>query len=190
MDALIALLKTDANAANAFGGLASAAVAFFALIASVTSVAIAVWAVRSERKHSQLSVRPLAEVTLGDYENSLRVKLLNHGTGPMIVIAVTISDGKTTRPRLIDWMPELPGSRAWTNFSDEIRDRTVRPGGEIILLELSEYEGEEGFGECRDTARAALAPLTVNVEYTDIYDTIMQPRRKALKWFSRRITAE
>lgn len=189
MDALIALLKTDANAANAFGALASAAVALFALIASVASVAIAVWAVRSERKHSQLSVRPLAEVTLADYENSLRVKLRNHGTGPMIVIAVTISDGKTTRPKLIDWMPDLPGSRAWTNFSDEIRDRTIRPGGEIILLELSEYEGEEGFGECRDMARAALAPLTVNVEYTDIYDTIMQPRRKALKWFSRRIAA-
>jgi hypothetical protein len=187
MDALIALLKSDSNAANAFGALASATVAVLALVVSVASVCIATWAVRSERRHSQLSVRPLAEVTIVDYENSLHVKLRNHGTGPMIVTAVTISDGADARPKLVDWMPTLPGNRAWTGFSDVIRDRSIRPGGEIVLLELTELEGEKGFAKCRDVARAALVPLTVNVEYTDIYDNVMKPRRKALAWFERRL---
>lgn len=189
MDALIALLKSDANAANAFGALASAAAAFLALVVSGISVWISIWAAQSQRKHNELSVRPLAEVTVADYEDSLRVKLRNHGIGPMIVTAITVSDGRDARPTLLEWMPDLPDSRPWSNFTDEVRDRTLAPGSEMILLELTEYEGEEGFHECRDAVRAALAPLTVNVEYTNIYNTIMPPRRKSLSWFGRHYAA-
>jgi hypothetical protein len=186
VDALLALLRSDANAANAFGALASASAAFLALLVSAISVGISVWAAQSQRKHNEQSVRPLAEITVADYEDSLRVKLRNHGIGPMIVTAITVSDGANAKPTLLGWMPELPGSRPWTNFTDEVRDRTLAPGSEMILLELTEYEGEEGFAKCRDLIRDALAPLTVNVEYTNIYNTIMPPRRKDLSWFGRR----
>lgn len=188
MNDLIALLKSDANAANAFGALASAAAAFFALLVSGVSVCISVWAVRSERRHNELSVRPLAEITVADYENSLRVKLRNHGIGPMIVTKVTVSDGVSTKPTLLDWMPDLPGGRHWTNFTDQISDRTLSPGSELVLLELAEDEGEDDFARCRDLVRPALAKLTVNVEYTNIYNTVMPPRRKALSWFGRHST--
>ena len=185
MDALIALLKSDANAANALGTLASAAAACLALLVSAVSVGISVWAVRSERRHNALSVRPLAEITVADFETSLRVKLRNHGTGPMIVSAVTVSDGSSTRPTIIDWMPDLPNDRPWDNFSGEIRDRAIAPGSEIVLLELTEYEDEVGFAECRNLVRSELTPLTVNVEYTNIYNTPMPPRQKLLSWFGR-----
>lgn len=185
MDALVALLKSDPNAANAFGALSSAAAAFLALLVSAMSVAISVWAVRSQRRHNELSVRPLAEITVADHETSLRVKLRNHGIGPMIVTAVRVSDGASAKPTILDWMPDLPRERPWSNFADAIRDRTLAPGSEIILLELTEDEGEEGFAECRDLVRSALAPLTVNVEYTNIYNTVMPPRRKELSWFGR-----
>lgn len=190
MDALIALVRSDANAANAFSALASAAAAFLALVVSGISVGISVWAAQSQRKHNELSVRPLAEITVGDYEDSLRVKLRNHGIGPMIVTAITVSDGVNAKPTLLEWMPGLPGSRPWTNFTDEVRDRTLAPGSEMILLELTEYKGEVGFADCRNMVRKALAPLTVNVEYTNIYNTVMPPRRKALSWFGRHHAAE
>jgi hypothetical protein len=185
MQALIDLLNSDANAANAFGALASAAAAFLALLVSAISVGISVWAVRSERRHNELSVRPLAEVTVADYENSLRVKLRNHGVGPMIITSVTVSDGKNAKLSLLDWMPDLPNDHGWTNFSDDLSGRTLAPGSEIVLLELTEYEGEEDFAECRDLVRPALAPLTVNVEFTDIYNTVMPPTKKRLSWFGR-----
>jgi hypothetical protein len=185
MDALIALLQKDANAANAFGALASAAVALLALLVSGISVWIALWAARSQRQHNELSVRPLAEITVADYEDSLRVKLRNHGTGPMIVIAVTVSDGTTSKPTLIGWMPQLPGGRAWTNFTDRLGDRTLAPNSEIVLLELTQVEGEKGFPKCRDLVRKALATLTVNVEYANVYNRVMPPRRKELSWFGR-----
>lgn len=185
MDTLIALLQTDSNAANAFGALASAAAAVLALVLSTISVGISVWAVRSERKHSALSVRPLAEITVADYEDCLRVKLRNHGIGPMLITAVRVSDNKSSKPSLIECMPSLPKGRPWTNFAGNTTGRALPPGGEIILLELIEHEGENGFARCRDLVRTALAPLTVHVEYTDIYNSSMPPHSKALSWFGR-----
>lgn len=105
MQELIALLRSDSNAANAFGALASALAAVLALFVSCASVWIAISAARSQRTHNELSVRPLAEVTVADYESSLRVKLRNNGTGPMIVLAVTVSDGAKALDSLIEWMP-------------------------------------------------------------------------------------
>lgn len=190
MEELVSLLKSDANAANAFGALASAAAAFLALFVSCVSVWISVSSARSQRRHNELSVRPLAEVTVADYENSLRVKLRNNGTGPMIVLTVTVSNGSSAQESLIEWMPDLPQGRPWNNFSHALRRRTLQAGAEIILLELTEYEDESDFSECRDQVRSALAPLTVNVEYTDIYDTVMRPCRKPLSWFGRTCEAE
>lgn len=187
MDTLFNLLNSDANAANAIGALASAAVAFLALFVSGLSVWISVWSARAQRKHNELSVRPLAEVMVADYENSLRVKLRNNGTGPMIIKAVIVSDGATTKDCLIDWMPNLPGGRLWNTFTYALQNRTLQPGAEIVLLELTEHDGERNFSRCLDLVRKTLAPLTVNVEYTDIYESVMRPSRKPLTWFGRHV---
>jgi hypothetical protein len=181
MDALIALLlKLDANSANALA-------AFLALVVSAISVGITIWAVKSQRLHNELSVRPLAEISVGDYEESLRVKLRNQGIGPMIVKAVTVSDGANVKPSLVDWMPDLPNGRPWTDFTEEIRDRALAPGSEIVLLELTEEKEEAEFAACRDMVREALSRLTVNVEYTNVYNTVMPPRRRELSWFGRHL---
>lgn len=185
--ALIEYLQADSNAANAFGALASAVAAFMTLVISTIAVVISVWGVRAERKFNALSVRPLAEISYVDFEDHVRIKLRNHGIGPMIVIAATVSNGNSAYRSLLEWMPSLPAGRMWTNFSGDISERTVPPNGEIILLELHQYQGEHDFTSCRDAVRLALAPLTVNVEYTDIYGTRMPPHRKALSWFGRHV---
>jgi hypothetical protein len=187
MDALIAFLKANSDAANAFGALATAAAAFLALLVSAISVGISVWAVRSARRHNALSVRPLAEVAVADYENCVRVKLKNHGTGPLLITAFTVSDGRNTRSNLIDWTPPLHKGRMWNTFVGNVAGRSLSPGSEIVLLELEEYEGESGFAVSRDAVRKALAPLTVTVEYTDVYNTAMPPHQKALTWFGRHV---
>ena len=179
------LLKADPNAANALGALASAIAAFLALFVSAISLAISIGAMRIQRKHNALSLRPLAEVTLGDWENCLRVKLRNNGTGPMIVTGVEVTNGESTKACIVEWMPPLPTGRPWTTFSHDLKDRTLQPGSEIVLLELTEHEGEDDFALCRDSVRAALAPLSVSVMYKDIYNNVMPVRIKELKWFGR-----
>jgi hypothetical protein len=185
MAELIALLKFDANAANAFGALASAAAAFLALLVSGISVWISIRAMSAQQKHNELSVRPLAEVTVADYENSLRVKLRNNGTGPMIVTGIEVSNGEGRRDSVMDWMPSLPKGRPWNTFSHALKDRTLQPGSEIVLLELTEYDEEQDFSICREAVRVALAPLTISVSYTDIYNKAMPVRVKPLSWFGR-----
>ena len=102
----------------------------------------------------------------------------------MILKAITVSDGHSTRPSIIDWMPSLPMERPWNNYSKNFHNRTVAAGSELTLLELTEAEGELDFAACRDSVRMALGQLTVNVEYTDIYGATMRPVRKELSWFS------
>ena len=187
MDSLITLLKSDANTANAFGALASAATAILALFVSVLSVWISISSARNQRRHNELSVRPLAEVTVADYEDSLRVKLRNNGSGPMIVQKVKVINGSKAYESLIECMPPLPKERPWNAFSHALSLRSLQAGAEITLLELTEYEAEHEFVICRDEVRAALAPLTVSVEFTDIYGTVMQPYQKPLSWFGRNL---
>lgn len=185
MDTLLALLRSDANAVNAFGALASAVAAFLALILSLVSVGISFWAVRSERRHNELSVRPLAEITYVDYENSIRVKLRNHGTGPMIVTSLTATNGIDSEASLVDLMPDLPMKRLWNTFVDNLADRSLSAGGELVLLELTEHENERDFARSRDLIRQELSRVTISVEYNNIYGTAMPPRVKKLEWFGR-----
>ncbi|MEW8659047.1 MAG: hypothetical protein AB2603_12035 [Candidatus Thiodiazotropha endolucinida] len=185
MDELINLLKTDASAANAMGALASAAAAFLAVVVSVLAMFISFWAVRSQHKHNELSVRPLAEVTVADYENSLRVKLCNNGNGPMIIKWIEVSNRTKAKTSIIEFMPILPNNREWTTFSSDLCDRTLKSGDEIVLLELTMNDGETNFNKSRDKVRTALAPLSVRVKYTDIYNKKMPTRIKSLSWFGR-----
>ena len=105
----------------------------------------------------------------------------------MIVLAVFVSDGATAHESLIECMPELPDERPWNAFAHALHRRPLQAGAEIILLELTEHRDEANFAACRDKVRAALARLTVNVEYTDIYDKVMNPYQKSLSWFGRNL---
>jgi hypothetical protein len=147
MNELIELLQNNPNAANAFGALASAVAAVLALLVSVVAVLVAFATSRSQRAHNELSVQPFADVTVANYEDSLRVKLQNNGNGPMILKAITVSDGKEALPSLIDWMPELPHSRAWNYYSKNFHLRSLRAGSDLTLLELSEADGETHFAD-------------------------------------------
>ena len=86
---------------------------------------------------------------------------------------------------LIEWMPALPEGIFWSTFVGQVADRSITPGSQLILLELAVDPGIFEFVSARDSVRAALSPLTVVIEYTDIYETSMTPCRRELSWFAR-----
>ena len=53
-------------------------VSFCAMITSVISLFIAYKAQVHQQKHNQLSVKPLAEFLIGDYEDVIFIKIKNH----------------------------------------------------------------------------------------------------------------
>jgi hypothetical protein len=163
--------------------LATVFTAFTALIALLLS-AYGLWA---QRRHDILSARPLPEVTVADYEDSLRIKLRNSGVGPLIVTAVKVIRSEVAKESVIAWMPTLPGSRVWNHFATDLAGRSLSPNGVIPLLELTRLEGENDFGKYRDLVRGSLRDLRIEVEYSDVYRTVFPPYSKTLAWFGRNL---
>ena len=187
MDAIVEYLIEHKELANAIATVTSAAIAVFALIVSLISAYVAFATLRHQRKHNVLSVTPIPEVTVADYEDSLRVKLANHGSGPMIILDVNIGDGTRVQETLLAWMPDLPSGHYWTNYAGHVANRSLLPGRDIVLVHLDGDADDKEFAAARDRCRAALSRLTVNVQYTDVYRTAMRPYRKGLAWFGRHV---
>jgi len=120
-------LTTNHEVANALAAIFSALTALFALVVSIAGL----W---SQRRHDILAARPIPEVTVADYENSLRIKLRNNGVGPMILKSVSVKRRgvQETRDSVVDWMPEI--SRPWTNFSTALAGRSLAPNGACRYL--------------------------------------------------------
>jgi hypothetical protein len=131
---------------------------------------------KAQRKHNQLSVRPLLNITFGNYETNLFVSLVNNGTGPLILKSIKVIGAADPAKPLIDAMPDLPPDDlvALRYFASDPNGLSIRAdGGEIILLRLryiGEKEFQNRFNTPRDKIRTALGPLTLRVEYTDIYE--------------------
>lgn len=187
MTELIALVTRNHELANVFAAIASAFAALVSFVVAGLSLWVTYSTLKHQRLHDELSLRPLPEVTVADWETKLRVTLRNNGSGPLIVTALVAGNGAETKPSVLDWMPELPEDIAWTSFSGPMNGRSVLPGGSITLLELEGDDADEAFVQVRDQVRAALRELTVNVEYTDVYNKALPPHRKALDWFGRHL---
>jgi hypothetical protein len=180
-------LVSKPDVANAIGAIASAVVAIAALILSLISLGVSLAALRHQRIHNALTVRPLAYVMLGDYENQLFVKLRNNGTGPLIVKSIRVVGAPSPEKPLIDAMPPHPAGVAWTNFVEEFEGRSVPAGGELVLLDLASESStsQPKFLAFRDRVRKVLGEFSIEVEYTDIYGTVLPIASRKLKFFHR-----
>ena len=183
---LFELLEKNQSAASAAAAMTSAAAAILALLISVIAVLVALISAKQQRVHNILTVRPIPEVTVGDFENSLRVKLRNHGSGPLLIKSFIATFHGNSRQSLIDCIPGHDDVH-WTNFTGVIDGRTLLPGKEIVLIELTAGPEETNFGIPRDLARLALSQTEIVVQYSDIYDSTFSPYKKSLSWFGRNL---
>jgi transposase InsO family protein len=95
--------------------------AIAALFVSVISIFIAVVNMSMQRAHNRKSVLPIANISIGDYENAIFVRLRNVGVGPMIVESLVVArrdkNDESTGKAIIDFMPELPSGHDWSHFA-------------------------------------------------------------------------
>jgi len=187
MTELIDFLIANKDEALALSAATTAFIAAIAFVVSIGSIFISYRLLKSQQHHNLLSVTPIADATVADYEDSLRVKIRNNGTGPLIVIDLHVGDGTKTTKTILDWMPDLPDGYYWSTFAGDIKNRSILPGHEIPLIQLEGDKYDIDFMQIRDECRACLSKLTLNLEYTNIYKTKMKPYRKRLDWFSRHL---
>lgn len=180
---LLSTLVADPNAANAIAAIASAVSAFFALGVSAMALYVAHATLKHQQKHNVLSVKPIPIVTVADFEDAIRVKIRNHGSGPMMLKGVKVKKGTDQRETILGWMPDLPQGVGWKNYAGPIANRSLLPGSEIMLLELNGDKNAQVFIDARNQVRSVLAQLSVVIDYTDMYETKFSNYSKGLEWF-------
>jgi hypothetical protein len=136
---------------------------------------------RAQRAHNQLSVRPLVTIAFGNYDTDLFVKLVNNGTGPTVIESITVIGAANPSEPLINAMPDLPRDDlvSW-RYAGDSTGRSIRAGGGELPLLQFRYNREKAFKNrfaYREAIRAALSPLTLHVEYTDIYRNPFETKR-------------
>lgn len=179
---LFVTLEKNQSLASAAAAMTSAVAAILALVISTAAVVATIISTRQQRTHNVLTVKPIPEVTVADFEDCLRVKLRNHGSGPLLVKSLTVKFLDGTYDALIDCMPE---NINWANFAGKVNGRALLPGSEITLIELTAIQNMPDFRTPRDLARNALSHSEIVIEYSDIYGTDFPAYKKSLEWFGR-----
>lgn len=161
-------------------------IAIGAFVVSLVAVGVSLWSGLADRRHMKLSVRPVAAITVADFENRLAVWISNKGLGPMRIKSLTVTDAsETVHSDLMSFMPELSPNVEWTNFHGNADRVFVEAGKRLELLLLEGDRENQAFCVARDSIRRTLATLTVCVEYEDLYGQSMPSEKRPLSWFGR-----
>ena len=162
---------------------ANAVIALVAVLVATLSIIVSWRALRHQVRHNKLSARPIPFLSLSNFQNQLRVRIVNDGIGPLIVKRVTISDGSRSEADVIAWMPRPPAGIAWSTYTRRLEDRSILPGTHLTLLQLDGDLSDAAFVDFRDECRRVLQTLEGVIEYTDIYGDAFPPYARKLDWF-------
>lgn len=160
-------------------------VAICALFVSVLSLGTSLYFSWAARDHNRRSVKPLPYIQQPDYENHLAVIAQNHGTGPLILRRAQAISPDGTRGHLIDLIPRPPSGKYFTTYTKVEQVRAIRPGDEVVLMEIEIDSRNKAEITYRDTLRRALGQMTLTLEYTDMYGTRFEPYSRTMSWFLR-----
>ena len=106
----------------------------------------------------------------------------------MVIKSITVIGAPNPSEPLIKAMPDLPPDDfvTLTWFGSDPTDRSIRAGGLGLRLLQLRYNGKkefiDRFASSRDKIRDALGPLTLRIEYTDIYKNKFDHER-SLRYF-------
>ena len=122
------------------------AISVCSLVISAAAVVISLTTYWSQKEHNKNSVRPILNITFGDYENDLYIRVDNNGVGPAIVAGVTCTCCHFSEPKsadsLIGLMP-YPGRDAGNS-------RRYQRGHDFFHRFCGEYCGQDHCARGRD----------------------------------------
>lgn len=164
----------------------TAIIAVLAFFVSGLSLFLTFRSISLQKKHNQLSVRPICWLALRDYENELRVEIQNSGTGPMIIQRLEVSKKgeDDVKGNVIDW---LRTDAEWNTFISVFENRGLAAGSRLPILIYDGDHEDADFADKRDSVREELSQLNVRIFFTDIYNSKLKEFSRDLKWFQRNL---
>ncbi len=161
-----------------------------AIFVGFLSVILTALILRTNRRHNQLSVKPLGELHEADYEGRLCVSIRNKGNGPLIIKAIRAEKKGMSKSDLLNWMPNLPEGISWSDFNTNLEGSSLMPSESVPLLEFSLNINNKLETDTRDLIRKSLAEITMEIDYIDIYNNKFSIPPKLLSWFARNLKSE
>lgn len=152
-------------------------------IISLVALVLTCYQLYLQRVHNEKSLKPLGQIELGDTKKKLYVHIQNNGIGPLIVDNLIFIKNGSQFNSISDCLSLDPKSFLHT-FIDNILKKVIQPNSQLAVFEknIENLPNEE-----IDQVRRQLAPITVKVNYRDIYDNKFS-FEKNLQWFSRHMS--
>ncbi len=157
--------------------------AFSAVFISLVSLMVAVLTLRAQKKHNKLSVKPVAHISKGDYEDKIFVRLKNYGNGPMFIDSFIVQNERGEFKKLIESFGDVATEIMWDTFSDTLDGRVLAPDKEFTLIECS--FDDEATDDVKAEIRSYLASTTLVLDYKCTYGVKQAKLLEKLDWFSR-----
>ncbi len=167
---------------NWIGENAGIIIAIAAVATSVISLVVAIKALKIQRKHNGMSVKPIAHFSVGDYENCIFVKLKNYGIGPLIIESFEVYKNETKYLSVIDSLGDLSPHITWDTFTGSIHEKVLSPDKEFVLLKGSFDENQK---QMKQAIRKSLAETKAVIKYKDIYNQSQPTLTEEFTWFAR-----
>lgn len=130
------------------------------------------------------SCRPYAQVTVGDYENEIYVKISNLGIGTMIIENLEVQHDEIIKDNLIDHLVDEFPNVSWSDFVIETQGKAIARDQEIFLLHLT-FEGKSK--SFRTKLRDKLSEMSIKVKYKNIYNEHIDECSRKLSLFARAV---
>lgn len=156
-----------------------------ALVVSFVSIGIGFLGLLIQRQHNILSVKPLGNIAMGNYDIELGIAINNNGTGPLIIKSIRTIDNQGIQKKYpIDWIPaELQKN---ITFQKLVEGAALINGKDPIMLLLFRLNPlQPAEVQQRDKIRSILKNLTIHITYSDIYGNLQPELVKKLDWFDK-----
>jgi hypothetical protein len=168
--------------------VATAASVVVALITSVVSIVVASRALKDQRRHNLLAIKPYANILLENYVNFVGIFIANNGVGPLIIKELRVwqgDDKETFKHDALSWTEEgseLKGI-TWRDYHTNIAKGTcIRPGEQFVIISIA--PGEKTPAGKLEHARRVLSALHFWLEYGDIAEREQRPIEQHFGWLA------
>ncbi|MFN8349568.1 MAG: hypothetical protein U0X91_31500 [Spirosomataceae bacterium] len=139
-----------------------------------------------QRVHNEKSLKPLGQIDLLDQNRQLTLWVANNGMGPMIIDKLTFFKEGNSYTNIEDCLQLETRSYRRILINKSVK-KVVLPHAylEVFATEFEQHEEEAQI----ENARKQLTPITLKVDYRDIYENHFTLERN-LEWFSRHVNKE
>lgn len=168
--------------------LAQAITAICALLVAVVSLFVARQSMALQRRHNELSLKPVVTINYGDYENYLYLALENLGVGPGTVVEFSVASRAKYLEKDDIWgfIPDLPNGVAWNNYVNKLEGRLVPAGEKVLILAIKDTQFDDAleFEAYKWMLRETLSSMSWKMTFSDSYEN-SYTRNGDFSWFGR-----